>query len=292
MQNTSVGSAPVNSPVSSGVPAPQFAHVILVVEENHSYNDIIGNGNMPYINGLASQYAVAAQYFADAHSSLLDYFMLTAGGTIATDDSFTGPVTQDTVVRALKSAGKSWRCYAEGLPSTGYTGADAGPYVKHHNPFAYFADVLNDPAEAGNMVPFVQFASDVSSAALPDYSFVVPNVNNDAHDCPVSGSNCADNDKLVKADQWLQANIDPLVKSSSFQDSLLIITFDEGDSTDNAHGGGQVATLIVSPKAKAGYKSSNLYQHESTLRLTMEALGVSDLPGVAAKAPEMGEFFK
>jgi hypothetical protein len=82
------------------------------------------------------------------------------------------------------------------------------------------------------------------------------------------------------------------VKTSAFQDSLLIITFDEGDVTDNAHGGGQVMTLIVSPKAKAGYKSTTLYQHESTLRLTMERLGVSDLPGAGASAPQMGEFFK
>jgi phosphatidylinositol-3-phosphatase len=269
--------------------------VLIVVEENHSFSEVIGNSNMPYLNQLASSYGLAAEYFADAHSSLLDYFVLTTGETIATaaqGDSYPGPVKQDNVVRALHAAGKSWRCYAEHLPNAGYTGGDAGPYLKRHNPFPYFSDVLDDPTEAGNIVPFSQFAQDLGQQALPEYSFIVPDVNNDAHNCPAGHSNCSENQKLAATDQWLHANLDPLLKNSAFQNSLLIITFDEGDLNDNTHGGGQVATLIVSPKAKANYRSTTFYQHESTLRLMLEALGVSDLPGAAASAPPMGEFFK
>jgi phosphatidylinositol-3-phosphatase len=291
------GSSPQSSTTPGSTPAPgsavpQFAHVLVVVEENHSFNQVIGNSVMPYFNQLASNYGLATQYYADAHNSLLDYFMLTTGATIAQDDNYVGPVTQDNVARALKAAGKTWRCYAESLPSAGYTGGDTGAYVKHHNPFAYFSDVLNDPTQAANIVPFTQFATDVADGSLPDYSFIVPNVNDDAHNCPAGLSTCTDNQMLAAADQWLQANIDPLLKSASFQNSLLIVTFDEGDLSDDTHGGGQVATLIVSPQAKTGYQSPTLYQHESTLRLTMEALGVSDLPGAAATAPEMTDFFK
>jgi phosphatidylinositol-3-phosphatase len=285
--STTPGSTP-----APGSAVPQFAHVLVVVEENHSFNQVIGNSVMPYFNQLASNYGLATQYYADAHNSLLDYFMLTTGATIAQDDNYVGPVTQDNVARALKAAGKTWRCYAESLPSAGYTGGDTGAYVKHHNPFAYFSDVLNDPTQAANIVPFTQFATDVADGSLPDYSFIVPNVNDDAHNCPAGLSTCTDNQMLAAADQWLQANIDPLLKSASFQNSLLIVTFDEGDLSDDTHGGGQVATLIVSPQAKTGYQSPTLYQHESTLRLTMEALGVSDLPGAAATAPEMTDFFK
>jgi phospholipase C len=156
---------------------------------------------MPYFNGLASQYGLATQYFADAHSSLLDYFMLTAGATLAQDDSYIRPLAQDNVVRALKAGGKSWKCYAESLPSTGYTGGDTGAYVKHHNPFSYFSDVLSDSAEAGNMVPFSQFAADLASRSLPAYSFIVPDVNDDAHNYPAALPSCADSQKLVAADQ-------------------------------------------------------------------------------------------
>ena len=279
---------------STGI--PQFAHVFILVEENHSYSDVIGNSNMPYLNSLGSAYGLATQYFADAHPSLPNYFTLTAGaGTAITGtqgDNYPGPVTQDNLVRALTSAGKSWRFYGEALPQIGYTGPDTGLYVHRHNPFSYLSDVLNSPVQAANLVPFTQLSSDLSSGTLPAYAFIVPDLSNDAHDCPSGMPTCTDTQKLANADQWLKNNIDPLIKSSAFQNSLLIITFDEGDASDPANGGGHVATLIISPKAKAGYQSTTLYQHESTLRLTMKALGVPDLPGGAATAPDMTEFFQ
>jgi acid phosphatase len=90
----------------------------------------------------------------------------------------------------------------------------------------------------------------------------------------------------------LKTNIAPLIASTTFQkDGLLIITFDESVGTDTANGGGHVATVIVSTKAKPGYQSTTMYQHQSTLRLMLEALGISTLPGSASTAPDMGEFF-
>ena len=71
---------------------------------------------------------------------------------------------------------------------------------------------------------------------------------------------------------------------------MLVIVFDES-ATDNTNGGGRVAMVVVSPFAIAGYRSTQFYQHPSTLRLTMEALGVYTYPGTAANAPDMGEFF-
>jgi len=286
----SAGIPGVNPPVSGSV--PQVAHVLLLVEENHSYNSVVGSASMPYFNQLASQYALATEYFADAHPSLPNYFMLTTGQTLATSDSYSATVTQDNVVRALTAAGKSWRYYGESLPSAGYTGGDSGSYSKQHDPFAYFSEVLSDSSQANNLVPFAQFSSDLENDALPDYAFIVPDLTDDAHNCPAGESTCTDEQKLAAADQWLQANLDPFVKSSAFASSLLIITFDEGGVDDNAHGGGQVATLIVSPKAKAGYRSSTFYEHAGTLRLSMKAAGVTDFPGAAASAPDMGEFFQ
>jgi phosphatidylinositol-3-phosphatase len=286
-----------SSPGGAGTSAiPQFAHVFVLVEENHSFNDVVGNANMPYLNSLASANGLATQYYADAHPSLPNYFVLTTGeGTSITGsegDFFSGVVTQDNAVRALTAAGKTWKCYAEALPSVGYLGSDDGAYVQHHNPFVYFSDVQNSSSQAANIVPFTQLGSDISNNSLPDYAFVVPNVNDDAHNCPPGMTTCTDQQKLIAADQWLSANIALLLASSAFQNSLLIITFDEGDDADMTHGGGQVAAVIVSPLAKAGYKSTTFYPHESTLRLMMEGLGVTDLPGAAATAPDMGEFFK
>ena len=275
---------------------PLFAHVFIVVEENHSFNDVIGNSNMPYLNSLVSANGLATQYYADAHPSLPNYFVLTTGeGTSITGaegDLFSGMVTQDNVVRALTAAGKTWKCYAESLPSPGYLGIDMGNYVRRHDPFTYFSDVQSSSGQASNIVDFTQLAADISNNALPDYAFIVPDVTNDAHNCPPGMTACSDEQKLANADQWLASNIQPLLASSAFQNSLLVITFDEGDATDIAHGGGQVATVIVSSLAKPGFNSTTFYQHESTLRLMMEGLGVPDLPGGASSAPDMGEFFK
>jgi acid phosphatase len=287
------GTNPTPPPSSS---PPTFAHVFLVIEENHSFSDVIGSSSMPYLNSLASAYGLATQYYADAHPSLPNYFMLTVGaGTSITGsagDAYSGVVTQDNVVRALTAAGKTWKCYAESLPSVGYLGGDTGAYLRHHVPFVYFSDVQNSPAQASNVVPFAQLAADMANNSLPDYAFIVPNVNDDAHNCPAGLSTCTSNQMLAAADQWLSTNISPLLTSTSFQNSLLIITFDEAEDTDTDHGGGHVPAVIVSPVAKAGYQSTTLYQHESTLRLMMEGLGVTDLPGAAATAPQMTEFFK
>jgi acid phosphatase len=256
---------------------------------------VIGNTSMPYLNGLASANSLATQYYADAHPSLPNYFMLTVGqGTSITGtegDAYSGVVTDDNVVRALTAAGKTWKCYAESLPSVGYLGGDTGPYLQHHVPFVYFSDVQASSAQANNIVPFTQLATDIANNSLPDYAFIVPNVYDDAHNCPAGMSTCTTDQMLAPADAWLSANIAPLLASTAFNNSLLVITFDESEDSDTEHGGGHVPAVIVSPLVKAGYQSTTLYQHESTLRLMMEGLGVTDLPGASATAPEMTEFF-
>jgi acid phosphatase len=270
--------------------------VFIVLEENHSFTDVVGSAAMPYLNGLVSANSLATQYYADAHPSLPNYFMLTVGaGTSITGtqgDSYSGVITQDNVVRALTAAGKSWKSYAESLPSVGYLGGDSGAYLRRHNPFVYFSDVQNSSSVASNVVPFTELATDMSNNSLPDYAFIAPDANDDAHDCPVGMTTCTDAQKLATADLWLSTNIAPLLASASFQNSLLIVVFDEAEDSDTTHGGGQVAAVLVSPLVKAGYQSTTLYQHESTLRLMMEGLGVTDLPGAAATAPDMTEFFK
>lgn len=285
--------SPVPSPASTPTSSISHDRVFIVVLENESFSNVVGNPSMPFLNGLARNFGLATNYFANAHPSLPNYFVLTVGQTEATSDNFPGPVADDNVVRQLTAAGKSWRSYAQSLPSVGYTGGDQGPYIKHHNPFAYFTDVLNSSAQANNMVPFSQFAADLQSDLLPNYSFIVPDDAHNAHDCPSGMATCTDNDKLAVADAWLAANIGPLVSSASFQKSgLLLITFDESVVADTASGGGHVATVIVSSKAKPGFQSTTFFQHQSALRLMLKALGVTTFPGAAANAPDMDEFFK
>ena len=272
-------------PPTQGQTNPQFGHVFIVVEENASYADVIGSSSMPYFNSLANTYGLATNYYANLHPSIPNYFELTVGKTLTIDDSQTPqsfPVSDDNVVRELLAAGKTWKSYAEDLPSAGYTGGNTAKYLVRHNPLAYLTDVQNTPAQAQNLVPFSEFAADLPTANLPQYSFIVPNSCDDAHDCPLS-----------TADAWLKTNIDPLINSPVFQkDGLLIIVFDEGPTLDFTQGGGHVAAVVISPFSKPAYKSIALYQHQSVLRITLEGLGVTKLPGDAAAAPAMWEFFK
>ncbi len=261
---------------------PQFNHVVLVVEENHNYSDVIGNSSMPYLNSLALQYGSATKFYANTHPSIGNYLMMTTGQIITNDDSFSGTVSVDNVVRQLVASGKTYKTYAESLPSVGYTGGDSYPYSKHHNPMAYISDVTGSATQAKNLVPFSQFGADLAANQLPNFSFVVPNLLDDAHDGTLSA-----------ADVWLQQNMGPLLANSTFQaDGLLIVVFDEALQSDTTNGGGRVAAVLVSAKAKRGFSSTTTYQHQSLLRLVMHGLNVLTYPGAAATAPEMSEFFQ
>jgi acid phosphatase len=273
---------PITITVRGTSAVPASSHVFIVLEENHSYSSVVGNSSMPYFNSLANKYGLATQYYANTHPSIGNYFMLTTGSIITNNDSFcsTLPSGQDNVVRHLLTAGRTWKAYAESLPYAGYLGCGTYPYVKRHNPLAYFSDVANS-SEKYNVVPFSKFAGDLSNQRLPEYSFIVPNLLDDAHD-----------GTLAQADSWLKTHIAPLIASSTFQkDGILIIVFDESFSTDSAHGGGHVAAVVVGPKVLSGHKSSVLYQHQNTLKTLMQALGLTTFPGSAASASPMGDFF-
>ena len=269
---------------------PLFERVFIVALENQSFAN--ATGGMPFLNKLANRYGLAVNYFANTHPSIGNYFWMTTGQNITNDSNFSGTVTNNNIVRQLNLAGKTWRSYAEDLPSIGYTGADQYPYVKRHNPFAYLSDVLNNPAQANNIVPFSQFSIDLANNQLPNYSFIIPNQFNNSHDCPPSIPSCTNADKLATADQWLQENIDPLIASAAFrQNGLLVITFDESVDTDTQNGGGHVITVVISPQGKQSFQANTLYQHQNLLRTVGEALGTSTHPGAAATATNMAEFF-
>jgi hypothetical protein len=267
-------------------------HVFLVVLENHGFSEVIGNPAMPYLNGLASAHGLAASYFANAHPSIPNYFMLTTGNIETLDDSFTGTITDDNIVRALNGAGKTWKAYIESLPSAGFTGPDTGTYLKRHNPFAYLSDVTGSNGQAANMVPFSQLQADIATGSLANFVYILPNSQDDAHDCPGGAPTCTNDQELAAADTWLKAHIDPLINSPKFGNSVLIITFDEAQQTDFTNGGGQIATVLVGAHVKSAFRSGVMYQHQSLLRTMLQLLNVSDLPGASATTNAMADFFQ
>jgi phosphatidylinositol-3-phosphatase len=142
-------------------------------------------------------------------------------------------------------------------------------------------------------VPFTQFSSDIGNGALPNFSFVIPDLLDDAHSCPDGPLSCSDSQLLSRADQWLNTNISPLLSSSQFQNNgVLLVLFDEANDSDIQHGGGHVALVAVGPKVKAGFQSMVLYQHENTLSTICQALAVKTCPGDGATASSEGDMFQ
>ena len=81
----------------------RFEHVFVVVEENQNYEEVALDTDLAEI--------------------------------------YPGEVSGDNIASVLTANGKTWKAYAESIPRAGYVGDDHVPYVKRHNPFAYFESV-------------------------------------------------------------------------------------------------------------------------------------------------------
>ncbi|MES2219354.1 MAG: alkaline phosphatase family protein [Acidobacteriota bacterium] len=273
--------------ISVQAQTPHSKHVILVMEENRSYSSVVGQTTVwPNLNHLISTGALATNYYANTHPSIGNYFMLTTGQILTNNDSSTKVWNVDNIARRMLSVGVSFRIYAEGI-TQGYVGGNTGNYLIRHDPFALLSDIADDATVAkAHMWPFTQFATDLANGTLPEYSFIVPDANDDAH-----------NGTAQQADTWLQSKvIAPLSTNSAFEpggDGVLIVDFDEAATSDTRHGGGHVACVLWGPVVTAGYRQSSntVYQHQSLLRTEMELLGLSNPPRAAAGAPLMNEFF-
>ena len=246
---------------------PAFAHVVVVIMENHSEDQIIGNANAPYINSLIAHGGVG---FSDAHGvthpSQPNYIALFSGSAQGvTDDSCPQEFTDiDNLGSQLIAAGFSFVGYSENMPSAGFTGCDEGGsklYRRKHNPWVDF----NNVPDASNQ-PFSSFPADF--ATLPDVAIVVPNMCNDMHDCSVN-----------TGDTWMQDNMDAYVQWATTHDSLLILTWDEDDFTVDNH-----IPLIFAGADLVPDTYAETVDHYSILRMLEDMYGLTPLGGAASRA--------
>ena len=280
---------PITITVTGSTGVPTSKHIWIVTEENHSYESVVGNSKMPYYNSLASKFALASQYYSNRHSSLPALMWLVAGQSVTSDNYTTSCFNVDNVVRHLLLKGFTWRAYEEDLPYAGFTGLNHANYVRRHNPLIDFTDVCT-PSQHLNSVPFTQLAKDISNHATPNYAYITPNMQNDA-----------DLGTLSQADGWLAKQVPKILALPEFQsngDGILFIVWDEGQSGDDRCSatvssgcGGRVATLVIGPKVRRGYKSKVLYHHQSLLRTVCNALAFSKCPGAGSSATPMSDMF-
>lgn len=261
--------------------------------ENEEYSSVIGNPAAPYENSLASTYALAANYTGVAHPSLPNYLGLVAGSTfgVTTDcqpSECSLPSSVTTIATLLDSHHLSWREYAESMPvNCSQVESPDALYLPKHNPFVYFSSVTGNSGTGApsaycdsHVVPMSQFYLDLSAGHLPNFSFVTPNICDDAHSCPLS-----------TGDAWLAGLVPRIVNSSSFSSTALFIVYDEGSPHDLVGGGGFVPCILVSPFAKQGYVSHVSYSHYSLLATVEAIFDLGNLGRGDASASPMSDLF-
>lgn len=275
---------------------PRSSHVWVLTEENHSFEEVVGNDTgMPYFNKLAQQYGLATQFYSDQHSSLPALMWFVAGAGVETDNNTVScNHNNDNIVRELLKQRYTWRSYQENMPYAGYQGLFGGAnntYARRHNPLVDFSDVCPGTGQDKNNVPYMQMADDFAQGFVANYAYITPALDEDAHD-----------GTLAAADQWLQANLPAILARPEFSpggDGILFIVWDEGTLiTDNrcsaqvADGcGGRTATLVIGPRVKKGYQSTITYHNENVLKTVCVAMGIPACPGAAQNAQPMSDFF-
>lgn len=255
---------------------PSFDHVVVIVFENKEVNAVLGNRDAPTFNAMAKRYARLTRYYAVTHPSLPNYLALVSGTTQGltancTDCVFSARSLADT----LEAAGKSWKLYAEGLPSRGFTGATYGRYAKRHVPFLYFHDVVDKPDRLDHVVPSTELGTDLATGDLPDFSLLVPDLCNSMHDCAVR-----------TGDAWLRRTLPPLL---ALRHSVVFVVFDEG--TTNLRGGGHVAALALGTTVRRGARFTGVTTHYGLLRTIEAAWGLPFL-GLSARAKPITGIWK
>ena len=202
---------------SSRTALPNFDHVLVVVLENKSQSNLLGNEDAPNFNGLAKRYAVLSHYGGVTHPSLPNYLALVSGSTHGIRSDCTRCVVSGrSLADSLERAHLSWKVYAEGLPRPGFTGCCAGRYAKKHVPFLYFKNVLAKVSRLRHVVPLRQLSRDLAAARLPTFSLVIPDLCHDMHDCPVG-----------VGDAWLGDFLKPLLRSQQLANSAIFVITDE-----------------------------------------------------------------
>ena len=249
--------------------------MIVIVLENKDQSSVLGNSAAPNFNAFAERYAVISNYGGVAHPSLPNYLALISGSTQGITSDCTGcTVTGQSLADTLPRSHKTWKAYAEGLPSPGFTGASSGRYAKKHVPFLYFENVLTRPLRLRRVVPLTQFSRDLAARRLPSFSLIVPNLCHDMHDCSVR-----------TGDTWLGGFLTPLLKNRQLKKSVIFVITDEpSDSNPTA----AVPALALGPLVTPGSRFSAQTSHYSLLRTIEDAWRLRRLGQSARVKPISG----
>ncbi len=251
---------------------PQYSHVVVVMEENHSYSDIIGDTTAaPYMNSLATGGALLTSSYAVSHPSEPNYLALFGGSTfgLSSDKCPVSEGTKANLGSELLGAGFTFKGYSEGLPKTGSTVCTSGEYARKHSPWVNYSNV-----PTSDSLPFTSFPSSTNYASLPTVSFVIPNLRDDMHD-----------GTIAQADTWLKSKLSAYATWAKSNNSLLIVTWDEDDYTEN----NQIPTIFYGADVTTG-KYDETVNHYNLLATLEQMYGLAKV-GSSSSATAITDIF-
>jgi len=222
----------------------------------------------PFQEYLAAKYAFASQYYSVIHYSYPNYVAATSGS----ETNYQHVHNKKNVVDLIRNAtGKqTWMAYYEDMP-TPCDNTTAPGYRTAHNPFVFYQDIWDNPSLCKpHDVNLTDFYAAENTSHMSNYVFIGPN---STHSCWQTGSG----ERIC--DPWLRGFVSPMVNSTWFKSSAIIVTYDEGLRTDfsginGTKGGGHIYTAVVSPYACAGHNSTVQYNHYNLMTTTEWLLGL------------------
>ena len=235
-------------------PLPLPDHVVLVLMENHSFDQILGDTSATtiFLRKLADEGANFTNAFAITHPSEPNYFALFSGSTQGVRDDGRYDFDAPTLAGALAGAHKSFVGYVEpGSP-------------RKHNPWESFADSRH--------VEQMMARFPTEFADLPTVAFVVPDLDNDMHD----GS-------IAQGNHWIEKHLAAYADWAQTHNSLLIVTFDEDDDGPQ----NRIPTIIVGAHVTPGRYTQRI-DHYSVLRTILAMYGLPPLATTANASPITG----
>ena len=277
---------------ASAAPPHRYDHVVIVIEENTDYAQVLGDRvAAPFINELADGGVNFTGFYAITHPSQPNYLHLFSGdnqGVVDDTKPATYPWSTPNVGAALIAAGATFAGYSEDLPAIGdrdtssvdtvIGGVTYKLYRRKHNPWANWQAAVGAPVGTNQLAPetnrrFLDFPADFSQ--LPEVAFVVPNEQNDMHDGTVR-----------MGDDWLRANLGAYAQWARTHNSLLIVTFDE----DHFSGPNKIPTVFHGAGLTPGSTNATTWTLHHLLRTIGDMYGAAP-SGRAALVPRIAGVF-
>jgi len=289
---------------------PRYEHIIVIIAENHGFDQIKDNANAPNINTLAQKFGLATQYFGVVHPSKANYIAMIAGKTFGIHDDkphVDHTISDRSLVDQLKERNLTWKGYYENFPADDpravFSPKQGNPlYVSKHNAFINFKNVQDDPAFADKIVGLDRLSPDLANGQFPNYAHIIPNLCNDMHGMdPGAGvdKNCefddtADTGIIARGDKVIGDLVAKIIASPVWSkpgNVAIVITWDENEDGHNVKGkgccgfdpnspanfgGGHVPTIVVTNNGPRGVTDDTPHNHYSLLRTTEAAFGITE----------------